>query len=357
MEDKIPDNLHKDLLPRHWELKFYTNLTNPNFQEGEAKLTTHFSSENATVLNDSEIPDDSEGIRPGSLLLVGEAGCTSNFIWQDENGTYYLGLAGHCTDGTYDTVYVCIEDCKYGSKTQKTLCTSNPLQGVPGPEPGGEIDGMDLEDPPLPDECVDTWGNFTTLPVAHDIYEVHDQDRQEEYLDFGIAEIPEDKEGLIVPRMKVWGGPVSELEECPQDVVGGTEDLSDPIRYASNYEPQVPPPLVLYGHAGVVAEAWPTKARAGFFKECAQHPWDTSEDDGYSAWLPSSLGDSGGSVNLANVTAGGVLEGREAFGLVTRFDTHHGGVSEGLLVSQGKRIAQDEWGLNITVVPEGATIN
>lgn len=354
VEDKIPDDLHKEIVPRHWDLKFYTNLTDPNFQDDETNLTTNLSTENATKLDDSEIPDDSEGIRPGSLLLVG---CTSNFIWQDDGGTYYLGLAGHCYDSTSETAWVCIEDCHYGPLTQEEECTNNHVQSVPIE---GEING--LEDPPLPNECVDMHGNFTSLPVSYRILGDHDQ----EFEDFGLAEIPDSKEDLIVPRMKVWGGPSSGLEECPQDVVPGTEDLAGDdaldtvdqiISYAGNHSPQVPPPVVLYGHAAAVGEVWPTKARAGFFKECTQHPYDSSEDDGYSAWLPASFGDSGASVNLANVTADGVLKGREALGVETRFDTHHQGLAEGPIVPQQKRIAQDEWGLNITVVSEGDTIN
>ena len=254
------------------------------------------------VVEPAAVPAPVNGLGPGSMLFVmrdgesGTSGCTANFVWEGDDGTLYLGAAGHCflqdanVGGTrYDgegpdlsnvTVKACI-DCEFGGATALAL-------GLRG----------------------------TVVELGDVVYarQAADDGTAVGY-DFGVVEIPSDAEHLIDASMPSWGGPNTT----------GQIDADDPI--------------VQYGNGVVTGETVVTKARSGLgaMNDGATGSW-------YAA-LPAAPGDSGSAVQVA-APGGTALRGEEAAGVLTHITTT--GVA-GTNVEKSKAMAT-EAGLDLQVV-------
>lgn len=229
---------------------------------------TELAARMETVEPASLAPDNRTGIGPGAPLFVtrsdaeGVAGCTANFVWRGDDGTTYLGAAGHCflpddaeatqsAGGEYDasqvTVKVCI-DCTFGGATA--------LSGVR--------------------DSVVELGSVAYARQSSDAVELGN--------DFGLVEVPDDAEQLVEPSMPTFGGPTEE----------GAVDGGEPICH--------------YGNGVAFGETYATKGRTGV---------GTANDGG--AWigtLPASPGDSGAAVESCTVSESG-FQGVEAAGILT----------------------------------------
>ncbi len=162
------------------------------------------------------ISESAAGIRPGSQLFIQNPnngglveGCTANFIWKDsDEGTQYIGAAGHCflptdqdqggTDTDDDDIPVNGDD---GGVWICTDCTFGGQLGLNNFTP----DTASYAE--LGDVVFARQANTDGVGVGED---------------FGIVEIPpsddEDSEDDIIdPSIPRWGGPDSEMEGPPAD--------------------------------------------------------------------------------------------------------------------------------------------
>lgn len=240
-----------------------------------------------TVEAASVAPETSNGIGPGSFLLISRggttAGCTANFVWDSASGDVYLGAAGHCflpgsaaasrsAGGSYDTgdvtVRVCI-DCTFGGATG--------LNGLQG-------------------------GRLVELGEV--AYARQSQDGAGVGNDFGLVRIPSSAQDLIDPSMPKFGGP-SEI---------GAVDGGETVCH--------------YGNAVVFGETFLTKGRtgAGF----------GHDGNSWTAGTTSAPGDSGAAVQVCEPTLTG-FQGVEAAGVLTHLTTN-GGVA-GTTMSRAREMA------------------
>lgn len=247
-----------------------------------------------TVDAASIAPETSNGIGPGSLLLISRggttAGCTANFVWDGADGGVYLGAAGHCflpsaaaasrtAGGSYDTsdvtVHVCV-DCSFGGATA--------LNGLSG----GRL--VELGEVAYARQSADGVG------VGND---------------FGLVRVPDAARDLLDPSMPKFGGP-SEV---------GAVDGGEPVCH--------------YGNAVAFGETYLTKGRTG---SGLGHT-----DDSWTAATASAPGDSGAAVESCTPTLTG-FRGVEAVGVLTHATTS--GVA-GTTMSRAREMAA-EAGLDVS---------
>lgn len=236
----------------------------------------------------SVTPETSNGIGPGSFLLLSRdgttAGCTANFVW-DDGTDVYLGAAGHCflpdgaaasqsAGGSYDTggvtVEVCI-DCAFGGAT-----------GLNGPR-GGRV-----------------------VELGEVVYARQSQDGVGPGNDFGLVRVRSGVQDLLDPSMPKYGGPSEE----------GAVDADETVCH--------------YGNAVVFGETFLTKGRtgAGF----------GNDGDSWTAATGSAPGDSGAAIQLCEPTLTG-FQGVAAAGVLTHLTTN-GGVA-GTTMSRAKEMATE----------------
>jgi hypothetical protein len=243
----------------------------------------------------SVTPETSNGIGPGSFLVISRdgttAGCTANFVWDSASGEVYLGAAGHCflpgdaaasksAGGSYDasdvTVRVCI-DCDFGGATG--------LSGLRG-------------------------GRLVELGEV--AYARQSEGGVGVGNDFGLVRVPSAVQDLLDPSMPMFGGP-TEVDE-----VDGGETVCH------------------YGNAVVFGETFLTKGRtgAGF----------GHDGNNWTAGTTSAPGDSGSAVQVCETTLSGP-QGVEAAGVLTHLTTN-GGVA-GTTMARAREMAT-EAGLDIS---------
>lgn len=252
---------------------------------------TELSTRLETVEPTTVQPEQSSGIGPGSMLFVsgddssGVAGCTANFVWEDDSGNLYLGAAGHCflpegtASGTPDvTTEVCI-DCNFGGALA--------LNGIRG----------------------------KTVELGDVVYARQTRNGVGVGNDFGLVEIPSDVQNLIDASMPTWNGPTE------------------------RGEPEAGERVCMYGNGVVVGEVFASKGRVGLG---LVHDPDAGS---WIAGLPASPGDSGAAVQATATTATG-LEGVEAAGILTHLTNV--GVA-GTTRAKAKQMVANDTSLNIDV--------
>lgn len=237
-------------------------------------------------------PAMATGIGPGSHLIMdipneGTFACTANFLWAD-GPKLYLGAAGHCFGPAMDFT-------THGSGTRYDASGVDVYVCVSACNFGGQLGFI-------------SDGNTVLLgSVAYARSYGIGQD-------FGVVEIPAALVAQARPELPVWGGPVS---ATPAKAVG---------------------PLCLYGNAMVLGETWPTMARmgAGTYE---------LEGDSFSAYLPSTFGDSGSAVVTCGPDGTGI-HGDRPVGVLT-----HGvpGLTYGTTIPQAQRLAATA-GLSLTLI-------
>ncbi|MEA3200789.1 MAG: hypothetical protein QOE90_2217 [Thermoplasmata archaeon] len=232
----------------------------------------------------SEMLDPNATIGPGALLAISSStekvgsasvhvlnGCTANWVWKDQNGTLYLGTAGHCvlgnhtathgpgadTDAAGVTVYVCPNPCQVGGATGLAFATATASASLAG-----------------------TW--FRLGKVAYARQPRAGADPAD---DFALVAVPASLERLLGPRMPMWGGPDRVASIAPGDL------------------------LVMHGNGLGVGEVFPTKSRQGVFHGL------TSTGNGFRATVWAAEGDSGSPVGL--IASSGTPAGVGAAGILT----------------------------------------
>lgn len=173
----------------------------------------------------SALADALAAIQPGNSIETPVGYCTLNFAFRDATGRFFMGTAGHCVEGTGDRI---------------------------------RTDGA-------------SWGT-----VVSDLDETTGTD-------FALIRVDADKQGLVVPAVRHWGGPTG---------------VSD---YTTTNRGDV---VAFYGY-GMGFEVHETvRARQGLL-------WSDSPNE-YSTDMPAVWGDSGGPV-LHKETG-------EALGVISQFN-------------------------------------
>ena len=230
---------------------------------------TGWADHTRTLSAGASVPDQADGIGPGSNLLItipgeGEFICSANFVWA-QGSTRYLGAAGHCflpaakaaTAGPgadYDAkgvvTRVCVSACAFG----------------------GELSGLT--------------GTYVTLgKVAFARQTGAEGDIGN---DFGVVQVPAGAVRQLRPSLPVWGGPSVE----------GTLGAGETTCH--------------YGNAVGFGEVYPTKGRLGIGTGSHGSYW--------SAVMTSAPGDSGSAVGTCSVGASGV-HGVKAIGILTHLSS------------------------------------
>ncbi|HWG89265.1 MAG TPA: PKD domain-containing protein [Candidatus Thermoplasmatota archaeon] len=273
------------------------------------------------------VPSTSDGIGPGSPVYTyykdgGVGLCTANFIWQDQNGDYYLGAAGHCF--LYDDTFTATHGpgANYNPNAANSginridVCFKSCILGG-----AGALVGAALNLGPAK-------GTVKTLGAL--VYARQTGPGGDVGNDFGIVKIPAAHYSEVRPHMPVWNGPVG----ANGALAGG--------RIA-----------VQYGNGLIDAETFATKARAGLGLNQNAKSWQ------YAGMTNS--GDSGSAVNLGVVRQSTkVLEGEGAIGILTHGIGLAGvgapvGITSGTTIPQAIAMAT-EAGLNLRLVKQGEEI-
>lgn len=255
---------------------------------------TSWTDRTTTLRAQAPMPDQADGIGPGSNLLItrpdGTYICSANFVWAS-GSTRYLGAAGHCflpaaATSTHGlgadfnakgvTTRVCVLACTFG----------------------GELSGLT--------------GTYVTLGAVK--YARQTGSGGDLGNDFGVVEIPANLAAKMRPSMPVWGGPsaVATLKS------GET--------------------VCHYGNAVGFGEVYPTKARVGVGRGTNPTYW--------IAATASAPGDSGAAL-ITCVASGSDVRGSKAIGILT-----HIAPAQGIVGTTMQRAADmaREAGLNITPV-------
>ncbi|QLD88887.1 hypothetical protein HWV07_07525 [Natronomonas salina] len=248
-------------------------------------------------------PERATGIRPGSQILVERdgtvGGCSANFVWEDGDGTKYLGAAGHCflgdapasseyaqgegDDVTDVTVTVCI-DCTFGG-----LTGMNVVQG----------EGVELGDVVYARQEELGGGEG----VGHD---------------FGLVEIPAEAEHLVDPSLPQFGGPTG--------TVDGVVPAGDPV--------------VQYGAGVVNGETYLTQGSRGL--SLGAGPSEGS----WIAGIRATPGDSGSALSAATDLTS--YEGGPSAGVLTHITTNG---TAGTTIDRCKdMVSEDGFSDNLQVV-------
>ncbi len=256
---------------------------------------TGWADHTRTLSAGAAVPDQADGIGPGSNLLItipaeGTFICSANFVWA-QGSARYLGAAGHCflpetkaaTAGPradYDAkgvvTRVCVSACSFG----------------------GELSGLS--------------GTYVTLgKVAFARQTGAEGDVGN---DFGVVQVPAAAVRQLRPSLPVWGGPST----------SGVLAAGDTTCH--------------YGNAVGFGEVYPTKGRLGV--------GTGSHGSFWSAVMPSAPGDSGSAVGTCSVGAGGV-HGVKAVGILTHLSS--GDVVVGTTMSRAVALA-GQAGLQLTPV-------
>lgn len=290
------------------------------------------------------LPEQAHGIRPGSQMFIefddGTAGCTANFIWraagggsssQDDDGGNDGGGppddpgGGNGNDGgpqerdsTDDTDGDADGQLYIGAAGHCFLD-----EGDEGGEPGE--DGYAANSVAVCDDC--TFGGATGLVVARgetiELGEVvyarqESADGEQVGHDFGIVEVPEDKEHLVDPSMPQFGGPNEVFDEALPE---GT-------------------PVNQYGAGVGNGEVFPTMGSNG-----VSFGDGGTDDDAWFAGIRASPGDSGSP--LQSTSDGDPVEGDQTGGILTHLTTTGTG---GTTIGRCKEMVKEDIGLDIDVV-------
>ncbi|HEX2066014.1 MAG TPA: hypothetical protein VHI93_04295, partial [Candidatus Thermoplasmatota archaeon] len=202
-----------------------------------------------------------DGIGPGAHIYMDFQGtgnpqflCTSNYVWKDQDGTLYLGAAGHCflPAGSTATVNAGPDgDVGPGQPGAKDSSKHNFWACWQDCWLGGVAGGL-MQDVVLP--------NAVKLgPVA---YARQKMDGKDIGNDFGLITIPRHLYADVDPSIPVWGGP------------RGTTTT------------RIGEQLLIHGNGNTDGETFATKSRTGA-------SLGDNGDGSFSAALKSSGGDSG----------------------------------------------------------------
>lgn len=199
--------------------------------------------------NDSRLPPEwpdlaDAKIRPGMAILLGNAFCTTNFVFRSTtNDTLYIGTAAHCVGRIGQEVQVV--------EHQVPLVTYND-----GPVIGRVV--------------YSSWATLGEDPTDAQLMN-----------DFALIEVQEDSIGLVHPAMLHFGGPVKVAD-------GGSIKSGEKVLAAGN-TPVRPGPDQLDGLEGKVMSAGGTWSFEAYF---TPYSWG---------------GDSGSGVMTADGEAAGIL--------------------------------------------------
>jgi len=288
----------------------------PDDLEAERIPALEFSDEQLQTEAVSGTPERATDIRPGSQMFISypdgtTAGCTANFIWEQRgSGQLYIGAAGHCflpSDRSASRRAATPEEKQNGEaydvkQLEVSVCADCTFGGLTGlAVVGGET--ISLGDVAYARQVAPDSDGGSYEEVGHD---------------FGLVEIPKDKEDVVDPSLPQFGGPTGVSDDAVPE--------GEPVNQ--------------YGAGVANGEVYPTMGSNGVSLG-SQDP----DGESWYAGIRASPGDSGSP--LQSTAAGDGVEGEDAAGILTHLTTLG---TAGTTMAQCRRMAERDVNLDVSTV-------